>query len=194
MSYGSKTNSAGEEIKADGKSLVIVGEKVKGNTIEYFGYAKDQNDNIVETRAEIKFRQTNGAVFTHSFLASEEEWAIDKTNRELLHICTKIISEVDYYAAIAGCTSFGAFIDAIKTKIMPKAAGKLFTLKISYKENKKSGKWFPGFPNFPNFIELDGTNPSTLNTNPKYDFYSVPAASNIAAGEGNVESTEEAPF
>lgn len=169
--YGSKTNSQGEEIRANGGAPILVGEKVPGNIILSFGMSEDQNGQVSENRAEIRFKQTNGASFSYSFFDSDQEWAVDKTNRELLHICTKFVTRDEYYAIVEPATGFADFINRIKTQIIPKAEGKAFTLKIVYKQNKTSKKWFVSFPNFPNFIEEDGTTPSTLKTDPRYDFY-----------------------
>lgn len=181
MSFGSKTNSKGEAIKANGTAQIIVGQCVQGNTIDYFGMSKDQNGNPSETVAEIRFKQSNGATFSKKFFApgADQDWAVDNLNRDMLHICTKIVPEEEYYSSVANSGDFAGFIKAIASKIVPKAAGKTFSLKIVYRENKNQnspgfGSWFPSFPNFPNWIEVDGTTPSTFNTNPKYDYYSIP--------------------
>lgn len=197
MNYGSKTNSTGESIRANGTAPILVGEKVIGNSIEYFGLSKDQDGNPIPNIAEIRFRQSNGAVFTKKFWEPSEDWAIDNLNRDMLHICTKIVSENEYYAAVEGTKSFGAFIEAIKTKVMPKAAGKTYTMKIVYLENKKEGspskgQWFAGLPKFPSWIELDGTIPSSLTTNPKFDFYVVPASAKKSDIEMDVTATNDA--
>lgn len=178
MGYGSKTDSEGLEIRANGNAPILTGEQVKGNKITYFGMSTDsQTGETLSNRAEIKFLQSNGATFTYTFFDSDQDWAQDKVNKELLHICSKFVSKDEYYAALPGENiTFTSFIGAIQEKIMPKAEGKTFTLKIIYRENKNNGKWYPQFPNFPNFIELDGTTPSTLSTNPKYDFYEIPTS------------------
>lgn len=193
MSYGSKTNSKGESIKANGTAPILVGEKVVGNTIEYFGLSKDQDGNTQSNIAEIRFKQANGATFSKKFWEPSEDWAIDNLNRDMLHICTKIVPEADYYATVEGTKTFGAFIEAIRTKIIPKATGKTYTMKIVYLENKKEGspsfgQFFPGLPKFPSWIEVDGTTPSTLTTNPKFDFYTIPASAKPA--DMNSENSE----
>ena len=179
--YGSKTNSEGKSIQANGSMPVLVGECVPGNTIEYFGMSKDQNGELSANMAEIRFKQSNGATFTKKFWDSEEDWAIDNLNRDMLHIATKIVPETEYDAAVAGSTSFSDFIQKIAVGVISKAEGKKFALKIIYKANtnKQSasfGQFFPSFPNFPNWIEPDGTNPTTFRTNPKYDFYEIPTS------------------
>jgi len=174
--YGSRTNNEGVAISANGSSPILVGEQVVGNKLVSLEMAKDQNGNPVGNRATLTIGQRNGAKFTHSFWDSTEEWAIVQVNREMLHICTKIVSEDEYYSILEahGDGTFVGFISAVATHILPKAADKTFTMKIIYKENKSNGKWYPNFPKFPNFIELDGTTPSTFSTNPKYDVYVMP--------------------
>lgn len=194
--YGSKTTADGKDLQANGSMPKLTGERVVGNVIEYFGMAVDFHGNTSETVAEIRFKQSNGATFKHQFRDSELDWAIDNLNKAMLHICTKIVTEAEYYAIVDGATSFTSFIEAIRTKIMPKAAGMSFTLKITLRENTNEnsdsyGRWFPQFPQFPNFIELDGTSPSTLTTNPKYDIYEVPTATDVEPTEEGVEQEEQ---
>jgi hypothetical protein len=191
MGYGSRTDETGAELRADGAAPILTGQNVTGNVITYFGMSKDQDGNTVDNRAEIQFRQSNGAKFTYTFFDSDQGWAQDKVNTELLHICTKLgVTKDEYYAALPGENiSFTSMITAIQENIMPKAEGKTFTLKIVYKENKNNGKWYAQFPNFPNFIEEDGTNPTTFNTNPKYDFYTIPSATTDSELEAS-SSTE----
>lgn len=179
MQFGSKVDSTGKSLSATNTVTIMKGERVPGNKILSFGMAKDQNENPVTDRAEIVFLQSNGAKFSYAFFSPnpEKAWTLDKLNREMLHICTKIVPETDYYSAVDGSTDFQSFISNIQQKVIPQAEGKTFTLKIVMKENTNSGKWFANFPTFPNFIELDGTEPSTLTTNPQYDFYTVPAES-----------------
>ena len=191
--YGSKTNSDGEAISANGFNPTLTGEHVDGNTITSLAMANDQNGNPVETRATLTFLQKNGASFTHSFWDSKEDWAIVQVNREMLHVCTKIVTEEEYYAIVEEHAdgTFKGWIETIATHIMPKAEGVKFALKIIYKENKTSGKWYPNFPKFPNFIEVDGTTPSTLSTNSKYDVYNAPTATAMdgASTEASTPST-----
>ena len=183
MGYGSKTDSEGKELRADGNVPVLTGERVVGNEIVSFGMAKDKDGNLVDNRAELSFKQSNGATFRIAYFDSEEDWAIKNTNQAMLHICTKIVSEVDYYAAVEGTGSFAAFVNAIATKIMPLAKDKKFTMKVILKYNKGKDAYYPNLPTFPNFIELDGTTPSTISkTNPKYDIYAIPSATPVAAG------------
>lgn len=179
--YGSRTNNEGVAISANGSSPILTGEQVVGNKLVSLEMGNDQNGNPVTNRASLTITQSNGAKFTHSFWDSTEEWAIVQVNREMLHICTKIVSETEYYAILEehGDNSFSGFIKAVADHILPKAADKSFTMKIIYKENKSNGKWYPNFPKFPNFIELDGTTPSTFSTNPQYDKYVVPTATSM---------------
>ena len=88
----------------------------------------DSNGDLMDNQAELIFNQANGATFKVVFFDSDEKWAIDQTNATLLHICTKIVSEADYYAAIGNPSGFQEFITNISTKIMPQAAGKTSTI------------------------------------------------------------------
>lgn len=189
--YGQNKDAEGNIIPADsGYAQVITGERVKGNEILSLDFHKDQTTGEVNTsRAELKFKQSNGAIFTVTFFDSTEDWAIAATNRTLLHIFTKVVSRDEYLDSCAA-SNFQDFIENIKTKIIPKAAGMKFTLKIVWIVAKKTGKAFTNFPNFPNFIELDGTEPSTLSTNPKYDIYVRPE---MAQAPGTPAKKEEAP-
>jgi len=189
--YGAKTNKDGVAISANGSSPILTGECVTGNKLVSLEMAKDQNGNVVTNRATLTFQQNNGATFTHSFWQAQEEWAIEQVNREMLHICTKIVSEEEYYNVIEthGDGSFPGFIKAIAENIIPKSNGTTYSLKIVYKENKSNGKWYPNFPKFPNFIEVDGTTPSTLSTNGKYDVYAMPTPTAMGTPTVNAEST-----
>lgn len=184
--YGSKTNADGKSITGNGRSPIIVGQNVTGNKLMDICPATDQNGEMVQGRWAMKFLQSNGATFQHMIFDSDQDWAIDRTNQQILHIATKMISEEDYYAAIGSPANFDGFMRAVSAALMPASAGKLFTLKITY---NKSG--YPGFPSFPNFIELDGTAPSTLSTNPKYDMYTVPEGD--SAEEATTADTEDEP-
>lgn len=182
MSYGSRTDSEGNALRADGNVPVITGERVEGNEFVSLEMAKDQDGNPMENRAVLTIKQANGATFRVMYFDSAEDWAIKQTNESMLHICTKIMSEDEYYAAIAGSSSFQAFMTAIGTKVIPQAAGKKYTMKIILKYSKGADGWFPNFPKFPNYVELDGTTPSTIGkTNPKYDIYAIPAPTAMAA-------------
>ncbi len=189
--YGAKTDKDGVAISANGSSPILTGECVVGNKLVSLEMAKDQNGNPVTNRATLTFQQKNGATFTHSFWQAEEEWAIVQVNREMLHVCTKIVSEEEYYSILEqhGDGTFQGFIKAIAENIIPKAAATTFSLKIVYKENRSNGKWYPNFPKFPNFIEVDGTTPSGLSTNGKYDVYEMPKATDMTAPAVNVTAT-----
>lgn len=197
--FGSKTNQDGKEIRSNGSMPVMVGECVPGHTIEYFGMAKDQNGAEQSNVAEIRFRQANGALFVKKFWDSEQDWAIDNLNRDMLHICTKIVSKEEYYAAIENAEdTFKSFIETINQEIISKASEMKFSLKIVYRENKNEnsssfGQFFPALPNFPNWIELDGTTPSSFKTNPQYDFYEIPTATATSQVE-SVDSGEDDVF
>ncbi len=174
MSYGTIKNSEGVDLSADGLKQIQVGQCVTGNTILSLDFAEDQNGGKSTNRAVMVFMQSGGAKFTHSFFDSAETWGQDQVKKEMLHICTKIITKPEYESVISVCNSFYDFIEAIKANVIPKATGKSFSLKITYKKSG-NGKFYPSFPKFPSFMELDGTEPSTLTTNPLYDIYVQPA-------------------
>lgn len=194
MSYGSRVDGEGNPIVANGTAPVMVGERVVGNTILDFDFGKDFNSGeLIKSRAVLAFRQANGAVFRVTFFDSDQDWAIDETNKKFAHIGTKIVSEADYYAAVEGSNNFEEFVTNIKTKVIPKAEGRTFSLKIVYKYRKTDGKWYPQLPKYPNFIEVDGTTPSTLSTNAKYDVYEIPAATDMAT-EGATAGADSETF
>ena len=185
--YGSRTNNEGVAISANGSNPILTGEQVTGNKLTSLAMATDQNGAPVTNRATLTITQRNGAKFTHSFWDSTEEWAVVQVNREMLHICTKIVPEDKYYEILEehGDGTFQGFIKAVADNILPLAKDMSFTLKIIYKENKSNGKWYPNFPKFPNFIELDGTSPSSFSTNPKYDIYVMPTPTTMDSPTGD---------
>lgn len=191
--YGSTTTSEGKELTADGRAPQLTGERVVGNELVSFDFAKDKDtQEPITSRAELKFKQSNGAIVNIVFFDSTEGWAIDRTNAQLLHVFSKIVSKEEYYAAINNPGNFQDFVMRIRDKVLPKAAGKKFTCKFVYIISKSSGRANIGFPNYPNFFELDGTSPSTLSTNPKYDVYIKPWSPEVTpSAEAN---TDEVPF
>lgn len=193
--YGSNIDENGKELRANGTMPLLTGERVVGHVIEKLARATDQNGVELPNRWEIHFRQSNGKLFVYTFFDSAEAWAIAKLNRTMLHICTKIVSEEEYYTVVSGSANFTEFMTRIATNIIPKATGKTFTLKIVYLLDKNSGKSYAKFPNFPNFIELDGTTPSTLKTDPKYDFYEpIVVGNETAATTTATAESGDAPF
>jgi len=176
--YGSKVNSEGKSITADGFSPIMVGERVVGNKIKGVEFAKNEDTSINEDRAFIIIEQTNGAEYRHMLTNSDNVKAQDIANRTVLHLATKFMTEEEYYAALANPSSFKEFVTALKDRVFPRAVGKTFTMKFTYRQN--GDKFYAGFPTFPNFVELDGTTPSGLSTNPKFDIYETPTRSNVA--------------
>jgi len=195
MSYGSRTDSEGKAISANGTMPVTTGERVVGNEIVSLAMAEDKDGNKLDSRAVLTFKQASGAIFRVMFFDSSEDWAMKNLNTTMVHICTKIVSEDAYYAAVDGSSDFASFINNIATKVIPSAAGKKFTMKVILKHNKSKDAYYPNLPNFPNYIELDGTTPTTIGkTNPKYDIYSIPAATTVAAGAAVEGEAEEPVF
>ena len=193
--FGAKTDHEGKSIRSNGSMPVMVGQCVPGHTIEGFGMSNGQNGEPSTNIAEIRFRQSNGALFVKKFWDSEHDWAVANLNRDILHICTKIVTEAEYYAVVeAAEDSFTGFITAINDNIISKAADTKFSLKIVYKENKNEnsasfGEFFPSLPAFPNWIEVDGTTPSTFKSNPQYDFYEKPVPSEDMDTEATVDGS-----
>jgi hypothetical protein len=173
MSYGARIDSEGKDFRSDGQMPVQTGEKVVGCTIKSIGIASDKEGNTIPGRAVVEFLQPGGAIFRQMYFDNEAAWAIDKTNQQILHIATKVVPADEYFAVTAGATGFDDFFKKVGGLLIPKSVGKTFTLKIALRE--KDGSYFPTFPNYPNFIELDGTTPSTLKTDPKYDYYVAPS-------------------
>lgn len=189
--YGKTTDENGKPL-GNGFLPVLTGEKVVGNELLSLDFADDKTNEGQKlfNRAELKFKQSNGAIFTYNFFDSTEDWAIKNTNMVAVHVFTKIVSKEEYESILSNCSNFQEFIQRIKDQIVPKAVGKKFTLKIVYNVNKKTGKAYVTFPNFPNFIELDGTTPSTLTTNPKYDIYERPKETNMASQEPTMNASD----
>lgn len=190
MKYGSNTDETGAEISANGKTPILVGQCVPGNTLEGLTLSEDNK------KATLSFRQSNGATFTHTFWDSTEDWGIKQVNTEMLHICSKIVTQDEYYAIVNanGDGTFKSWINAISEHIVPKASGQTFSLKIVYKENKSNGRWFANFPKYPNFFAKDGE-ATGFTTNPKYDVYVMPTSSSLEAQlSDTTASADDFPF
>ena len=190
--YGSKTNADGAAHKGDGRMPVMTGERVVGCTLQQIAMATDDNGQVIPNRAVVRFQQPNGSTFQQMYFESDQDWAIDRTNQQFLHLATKMITEDAYYAAIEGAASFSDFIAKVSAALTPASQGKSFTMKITLRES--NGNYFPTFPNYPNFVELDGTTPSTLSTNAKYDFYEAPSATSASEALDQAELDDEPAF
>lgn len=166
--YGSRLDSKGEAIQENSQyATPVAGERVEGNVIEAISLAEDKEGNIVETRANVVFKQANGAAVRWTIFEATEDWQFDSLNRNIKHLATKLMTEEEYYAGIekGGAPSdFVGFIDKLSKLILPKAEGKVFTIKFVYK------KGYVSIPSFPNWIALP-ENADTLSTNAKYDKY-----------------------
>lgn len=180
MNYGSTTT-------ADGTPLitpkVITGLCVENNKLVNFDFAEDQAGNKVTNRFTISFEQSNGYKFNVSFLDSNQDWAIQALNRDILHICTKIVTIEEYNEVVKDVKDFEEFVTAIRDKIMKPNYGKLFDLKIVYNQNKSSGKFYAGFPKIPAWIDTPGNGKNSFKDNPAYDFYTIPAGASNATSE-----------
>jgi cell division protein FtsI/penicillin-binding protein 2 len=170
MGYGSKVDSTGKEVSGDSSFVqAVTGERIVGNTIKSIGLAKDKDGNIVETRATIEFKQSNGATVRLTLFEAKEDWQFDQINRTAKHLATKVVTEEQFYAAVANASDFPSFIKALSDLIMPASAGKVFTMKFVYNNG------YVSVPKFPNWIAAP-ENADTLSTNAKYDKYTAEEA------------------
>ena len=166
--YGSKVDGSGKEIQGDSTYLApVAGERVEGNTLVSIGLAEDKDGNVVDTRANIVFQQANKAQVKLTLFEATEEWQFTNLNKQVKHIATKLMTEDEYYAGInkgGAPAGFQDFVTKISKMFLPKAEGKLFTMKFVYKNN------YVTVPSFPNWMALP-ENADTLSTNEKYDKY-----------------------
>lgn len=185
MSYGSKVDAEGKVIAADSQfTPITAGERNPG--FKFVGFEIPEG---IENRANVVFEK-NGKEFRQTIFNSDQEWAQAAASRTILHIATKMGNEEDYYKAIG--TEGDSFENWVKRAngYMTKASkDKTFTLKIVY-----NTRGYLSFPKFPNFIELDGTNPSLLSTNPKYDSYIKPQGTEAPAPVTAGGTTDDLPF
>jgi len=178
--YGNTTDE-------NGKSLItareLVGECVKGNEIVSFGLAEG-----TDKRAVLTFKQSNGYMLNISFFDSDKETGIKILNTNILHICTKLVSQEEYNEAVKDVSSFADFINKLEEKVFSPNYGKKLDLKIIYKQNTSNGNWYAVFPSFPPFAAEDGKGKFT--TNPQYDIYVKPAPPSTT---GTTDSMAETP-
>ena len=187
--YASRTDSEGKAIQGDsGYVSPVAGERVEGNTLVSIALAKDKEGNEVETRATVEFQQANGAKVRWTIFEATEEWQFNSLNRNVKHLATKLMTEDEYYAGMEAGGSpedFVSYVAKLSSVLMPKAEGKVFTMKFVYNNG------YVSLPKFPNWIATPG-NESTLSTNPKYDKYEPEEASDApesgatAAADSNV--------
>lgn len=192
--YGNTTDE-------NGKSLItareLVGECVRGNEIVNFGLAEDAEGNPIPNRAVLTFKQSNGYMFNTSFFDSDKETGIKILNTNMLHICTKLVSQEEYNEAVKDVSSFADFINKLRDKVFAPNYGKKLDLKIIYKQNTNNGNWYAVFPSFPPFAAEDGMGKFT--TNPQYDIYVKPAppsASSTGTADpmGETTGSDDMPF
>tara|TARA_R110002126_G_scaffold47605_3_gene133354 strand:+ start:5990 stop:6556 length:567 start_codon:yes stop_codon:yes gene_type:complete len=186
--YGSRVDAEGKAIQGDSSFVpAVAGERVVGNTLVSIGLAEDKDGNTVETRATLLFKQANGGNVRVTLFEATEGWQFDNLNKQIKHLATKVMTEEEYYAGLeagGAPSNFTEFINKVAALIMPKAAGKVFTMKFVYKNGYLS------VPSFPNWI-ANPENADTLSTNAKYDKYVAEEASAAPAAaatgtDGNV--------
>lgn len=166
--YGSRVDAEGKEIQGDsGYVSPVAGERVEGNTLESIKLSEDKEGNTVESRATLLFKQANGSNVKVTLFEATEDWQFTNLNKQIKHLATKVMTEEEYYAGIEANGSpqnFPSFIKKVSDLVMPKASGKVFTMKFVYKNG------YLTVPSFPNWIALP-ENANTLSTNKKYDKY-----------------------
>lgn len=180
--YGSRTDEKGNAIQGDsGYVQPVTGERVEGNTLASIGLAKDKDGNEVETRATVVFNQANGSSVRWTIFepqdGEENKWQYTNLNKQVKHLATKLMTEDEFYDGIeagGAPADFPSFIAKINALFMPKAVGKVFTMKFVYSNG------YVTIPKFPNWIALP-ENADTLSTNPKYDKYEPEVATEAPA-------------
>ena len=187
--YGSRVDEKGQAIQGDSSYVQpVAGERVEGNVLESIGLAQDKDGNTIETRATLTFKQKNGALVKIALFEGSEGWQIANLNKTIKHLATKVMTEEEYYAGIeagGAPSNFVEFINKVSSIVMPKAAGKVFTMKFVYK------KGYLTIPTYPNWIALP-ENADTLSTNAKYDSYVKEEPTETP--KVDVGTTEDAPF
>jgi len=175
--YGSRVDAEGKTIQGDSSFVAgVAGERVEGNTIQSIEFAKDKDGNVIDTRAVVTFKQANGALVRWTIFEATEPWQMDNLNKSIKHLATKVMTEEEYYAGLelgGSPSSFQDFIKKVSALIVPKAAGKLFTMKFVFRNG------YLTIPSFPNWIATP-ENANSLSTNPKYDFYTAEQPTSIA--------------
>jgi hypothetical protein len=180
--FGTNKKSDGSDISTEGKTPVLVGERVLGNVFTGARWYNEDHKSFV-----IEFKQTNGATFTHRFNRPNKdsvafEKSVDFLNTQMLHIATKVMTEQEYLTAVSLPSDIGddvyvkfeAFVNKLFTNVFSKMMNKVYNLKITYRfETGEDGKIYslPQLPLFPSFIEKGDTTESLFSTNPTYDFY-----------------------
>jgi len=149
--YGSKLTSEGKAINAD-ENRVIPMVGIVDNCAIKTGFELNEDQSV----ASITFTQGNGAEVTHKEWISEDARSIDDTNRRVKHICTKLVKESEYDAAVAGASSFATFFDCVNKLINGKTSGK-FRMVFHY-----NNKGYVTVPRYPNFIEPMSVTPTKL--------------------------------
>jgi len=149
--YGSKLTSDGKAINAD-ENRVIPGVGIVENCEIKTGFELNEDNSV----ASITFSQGNGSDVTHKEWKNDDAQSIDGTNRRVKHICTKLVTEAEYDAAVAGSTSFPDFFNRVNALINGKTAGK-FRMIFHY-----NNKGYVTVPRYPNFIEPMSVTPTKL--------------------------------
>jgi hypothetical protein len=97
--------------------------------------------------------------------------------------------EEEYWKALGTPANFQEWVTRSNAFMSKNAKGKTFTLKIVYNKNG-----YLDFPKYPNFCEVDGTTPSTLSTNEKYDNYIKPIGTKAPAEVATATTDNDMPF
>ncbi len=100
--------------------------------------------------ASMTFVQSNGAEVVMKEWDNEKEADAVETSKRVKHICTKILSEEEYNAAIGDAASFGDFFAKVNRAIVGKLQG---TFRMVFHYNNKG---YVTVPRYPNFIQKMG--------------------------------------
>jgi len=189
--YGSRVDSEGKAIQSDsGYAAAVTGERVEGNKLISIGLAEDKDGNTIESRATITFEQANGAKVRLTLFEATEPWQFDSLNKQVKHLATKLMTEEEYYAGLeagGAPSNFVEFINKVSALLMPRAAGKVFTMKFVYING------YVSVPKYPNWIALP-ENANTLSTNPKYDQYTAEAPTSAESVTAGAVATNDPVF
>jgi hypothetical protein len=191
MSYGSRTGADGKVISADGSGMPEVGIVDNVSIKDAFEISDDGK------YVTITFVQASGAEVKHrEWDNSDDAAAVEYTNRRIKHICTKLVTEAEYDAAVEGAGGFEDFFRRVRHLIEGRTSG---TFRMLFHYNDKG---FVVVPRFPNFIEHMKTVPSKLSISnyvqkrltkpakPSSDLEDDSASESIDTGE----TTNKLPF
>jgi hypothetical protein len=129
MSYGSRTGADGKVISADGSGMPEVGIVDNVSIKDAFEISDDGK------YVTITFVQASGAEVKHrEWDNSDDAAAVEYTNRRIKHICTKLVTEAEYDAAVEGAGGFEDFFRRVRHLIEGRTSG---TFRMLFHYNDK---------------------------------------------------------